>query len=461
MKEKRIYKSSLWLIATTIIDKSVSVLTQPLANRILSVYENGIYGVYQTWQSILSIIITFNLFGGVLEVYLTKYKNDKKTVLSSLCSLMLIISLIFALIFVFFKNTIICLTELKPSYLVLMYFTIMSNAIVQLWAVDKKFDYSYKVYSIVVCGIFISKCFLSICLSYLMNDKVLGRILGLLIPQFLAAIIFLFKIFQNSKITCLKRYWKNALRFNLPLIPHYLSSILLSSFDRIMIQKLSSTIDAGLYTVAYSLSSFCLFAFEALNSAYIPLFYKLIKEKNHEMLKEKTNMLISFSLLFSSVISLLAPEGIYILGGSEYLKVVDIVPILISGIFVSSLYSIYSNVEFMYEKTNYIFPITIIGSALNIVLNYLCIPKFGYKFASYTTLISYSTIALLHYITSKRILGKDIFNSKSIFLKIIIFFIVNLLLVKMYSLYIIRYFIAFVIICVFFVKFYSNEIKHG
>ena len=70
-----ITKASLWFVAVTIIDKAIAVLTQPFINRILSVGEVGIYGVYNSWYSVVSIIATFNLFGGVFEEYL-KYGSE-------------------------------------------------------------------------------------------------------------------------------------------------------------------------------------------------------------------------------------------------------------------------------------------------------------------------------------------------------------------------------------------------
>ena len=50
------------------------------------------------------------------------------------------------------------------------------------------------------------------------------------------------------------KFWKHALMFNLPLIPHYLSQTILNSADRIMISSLVGASEAGIYSLAYSIS---------------------------------------------------------------------------------------------------------------------------------------------------------------------------------------------------------------
>lgn len=73
----------------------------------------------------------------------------------------------------------------------------------------------------------------------------------------------------------------------------------------------------------------------------------------------------------------------------------------------------YVNYAFYEKKTKNIAAITIVAGGLNILLNYLFIPKFGYIAASGTTLISYVVLFLLHYINVKWILKvKRIINIK-------------------------------------------------
>ena len=59
----------------------------------------------------------------------------------------------------------------------------------------------------------------------------------------------------NGKKYIQKKYWKYALAFNIPLIPHYLSNYVLSQSDRVMIGKMVGNDKAALYSVAYTIST--------------------------------------------------------------------------------------------------------------------------------------------------------------------------------------------------------------
>ncbi len=430
-----IFKASLWFVFVTVINNGVSVLTQPFINRILTVEEVGVYGVYHTWQSIFSIIATLNLFCGVLEVLITKNKEDSKHIVASLSILSILVWGIFFGICLIFINPISTLLRLKPIYLIVLAVTIIVDALVQFWCVQKRFFYKYKSYSVLMICLFIIKAITSILLAYWWeNDRILGRIVGLCFPTLFVAVVLFILMIRRLRFKRITQYWWKAVKFNIPLIPHYLSSILLASSDKIMIQRFVGETGVGLYTLAYSFSSLALIVFGALNNAYTPHSLKLIKDENYTELSRTTKPIVLLSVVFSLLLIFLAPEGILILGGKKYLKTLDIVPILIVGIFFSSFYFIFSNVEFLYEKTKLIFPITLLGAGLNILLNWLFIPRFGYKVAAYTTLVSYMIVAVCHYLISFKILKRNIYPMKSICFYVLLLIVGGLGAIFLYKL---------------------------
>ena len=441
-----IFRASVWFVLVTVINNGVSVLTQPLINRILTVEQVGVYGVYHTWQSILSIIATFNLFCGVLEVLITKNRDDSRHIASSLSILSILVWFLFFSVVFIFINPISNFLKLKPIYLVVLAITIISDALVQFWCVQRRFFYNYKAYSILMICLFIVKAIISIVLSYLWeSDRILGRILGIGCPSLLVALVLFVGMLREIDWKRLTQYWGKAIKFNIPLIPHYLSSVLLASSDKIMIQHAVGEFDVGLYALTYSYSSLALIVFGALNNAYTPHSLELIKDKNYAELSRTTKPIVLISVLFSLALIFLAPEGVLILGGGKYLSAIDIVPILVLGIFFSSFYFIFSNVEFLYEKTKWIFPITLLGASLNILLNWIFIVKFGYKAAAYTTLICYILVAILHYLISLKIIKKNIYPMKSICFYIFILIAGAVVAIFLYKMqFWVRYIILFI-----------------
>ena len=441
-----VLKATIWFIAVTVVDKGIAVLTQPVVNRILSIDQVGICGLYNSWYSILAIFETFNLSGGVLEVYLTK-GNNKSQVIASLSSLSFIISLIFFGLIFLFIDPISAFLDLKPIYLFVMALTIISETFVQFWAVPKRFEYAYKSYAILTVAVFFTKCCLSIFLAYFYEkDRVLGRIVGLCVPSLILAVFLVINIISNCDFRKISEYWGKAIKFCLPLIPHYLASVLLASSDRVMIEKMSGINAVGLYTVAYSYANLAIIIFSAINNAYNPYSMRALKDENYSGLSKMTNSMLVISILFSALMIYLAPEGLMILGGKQYIPALRIIPVLVVGIFFSSFYFIFSNVEFVYEKTGFIFPITVGGTLLNVGLNYLLIPKFGYEVAAYTTLLGYVLIAIAHYFVSRTLVGRDIFNIKAISLMLVVLTMLAVLGYYLYNVHpLIRYFIVVVI----------------
>lgn len=455
-----IAKASLWFVAVSIFDKGIAVFTQPIIYRILTVEENGLFGVYSSWNSVISVLASFNLFGGVFEVYLTKESNNKNKITSSLCLLSIIICFTLFFIFVLRPTTFSKILQLKPAYIYLMFISIISETILNFWMVSKRFDYEYIKYSVLVVSLFLVKSVLTILLSfYISSDRVFGRILGLVLPSFIVSIIIAVKIFTQSGFKNITEYWKKGFLFNLPLIPHYLSTILLASSDRIMIQRLSGLADSGLYYAAYSFSSLALIVFNAINNAYNPFSMKAIKEKNYSELSKKSSNLVFLSVLFSLIMMLIAPEGLYLLGGLKYMESLKIIPVLIFGIFLSALYYIFSNVEFVYEKNKAIFPITLTGAIVNIGLNYLLISKYGYSVAAYTTVIGYLIISVCHYFVSYKIVGKDIFGIRKILLYILILVAGMIMIPFIYNFHFIIRYIVIVIIFPFGLAKMKGSIK--
>lgn len=440
-----VFKASIWFVLVTVINNATSFLTQPIVNRILTVEEVGVYGVYLTWNSILSILSTFNLCYGVLEVLITKDKADSDNIVSSLSTVSSIIwTVFFAVVFIFI-NPISALLKLKPIYIVILALTVWGDAMVQFWCVKKRFFYLYRQYSALMVALFVTKSILSVTMAYFFEDRVLGRVLGMCLPPLLCAVVLYISSLKSTGFKSITKYWKRGIKFNIPLIPHYLSSILLASSDKIMIQHLSDETSLGLYSLAYTFSGLALIVFNAVNNAYTPTAYELIRAENYKELSRKTKPIIFIAVAFSILLMLMAPEGVYIIGGEEYLPCLEIVPVLALGIFFSSFYFIFSNIEFVYERTKLVFPITLLGAGLNIVLNYIFIPEFGYGVAAYTTLVSYIIVALCHYLTTLFIVKRNAYPMGTVCLYLGVLVAATLLMPLIYQIhFLLRYLIVLV-----------------
>ena len=138
-------------------------------------------------------------------------------------------------------------------------------------------------------------------------------------------------------------------------------------------------------------------------------------------------------------------DGIYVL------------PSLLVGCAFQFAYTMYVQVEFYEKKMKMVAIGTTIAAIVNIALNYLTIPVFGYVAAGYTTLVGYVVLFFIHYHTIKKLGYKTIFSRKIIFggLGLVILCIPIALL--LYSLPVLRYGILLLMIITFLITIYSKR----
>ena len=151
------------------------------------------------------------------------------------------------------------------------------------------------------------------------------------------------------------------------------------------------------------------------------------------------------------VFMLFGPEIITIFVAPEYKVAKWIFPPVAASVFFTFIYLFYVNVEFYYEKTQYVMFVSVLGAVLNIVLNLIFIKKFGYIAAGYTTVFSYIAFCIFHYFLYRYILKKQ--NMSNIYNNlffILIGFVVLLFMgicLLLYKFNIIRY-IVIAVICI-------------
>ena len=78
------------------------------------------------------------------------------------------------------------------------------------------------------------------------------------------------------------------------------------------------------------------------------------------------------------------------------------------------MYNFPAVVEYYFEKTQFISTGTVLAAVVNLTLNFLFIPKYGYGAAAYTTLFTYILYFLLHYVFAYYVnQRKQIYSTKT------------------------------------------------
>lgn len=398
-------KVSVSYIFCSIVQKCLSFITLPLFTRLLTPNQYGQYTVYQSWLGIMSIFLTLNLAYGSFSTAMVKFEKERDSYIASIEGICLVLSIIFLIIYFPFENWWNKLFQLPTLFVLLMIIEIMCSTAFQLWSGKKKFEFRYKS----VIGITFLLSFSSPLLAYLliqmMQENGYARILGYsLVTIAIGGMIFVLNLIRGKKFYS-SEYWKYALNFNVPLTAYYFSQAIFNQSDRIMISHICGEGEAAMYGVAYNLAMMLTFVLNAINSSYIPWFYRKIKEG-----KAEDNQTVSCELAFIMALMLLcviwfAPEIIEIMAGEKYaLAVPVVVPISMSTLLLFYA-QLFINVEFFYEEKGRLVWASIGAAILNIGLNAILIPRFTFVVAGYTTFASYVVFAICNYFAMKRTLS--------------------------------------------------------
>jgi O-antigen/teichoic acid export membrane protein len=114
---------------------------------------------------------------------------------------------------------------------------------------------------------------------------------------------------------------------------------------------------------------------------------------------------------------------------SKYYEGLVLIPVIVFSYILYYFYTLYANYYVYYKKTGIASLIIIFLAILNIVLNYIFIPKFGYFAAAYTTLFAYFLQFLLLWIlVYKFVKNKDLILKIGIFYTDIFLFVISLIL---------------------------------
>jgi O-antigen/teichoic acid export membrane protein len=189
-----------------------------------------------------------------------------------------------------------------------------------------------------------------------------------------------------------KTYRKELFFFSIPLLGVFVLGLIMTWTDTVMLGYFMHADDVGLYNAGISLSRLLMFAVVILNFVFMPIAGELYAKGWMDELKRTFQVLTKWVFMATFPLFLVLfffPEmTLTFLFGKEYEAASTVLKIL-SLRFMFELLAGSSNLLLIVlGRTRVLIVITVISSALNIILNYTMIPAFGLVGAAFATLLS-------------------------------------------------------------------------
>lgn len=408
--ENKVIKAGIGYTVGNYMLKGLSFLTVPIFSRLLSAADYGIFNSYLAYQCIVFLLMGMALHASLKNA---KYKyGEHFEKYNSCCILVTMLSLgawliLCNLIYPLYAG-LVGFSRLVVNLLLLDSF---GTALIQFFNVYVGLDYRYDSFLKISAFNAVSNLGISVflILTVFREDRATGRILGNAIPVVIIAIVIIWFFWKKEKPVWNREYVKYGITYSLPLVPHGISQVVLSQFDRIMIKGIIGDAESGIYSFAYNIFSIINVTSASLENVWGPWFYEKMEKKDYEGIRRYSSKYAFGMLLFSVMVMLGAPELVKLLGDREYWdSMYSVIPIVVGGYFMF-LCTLPSYVEYYHAKTKFIAAGTGTAALVNVVLNFVCIQKFGWLAAAYTTLVTYFLYFIFHYIMAWRIQRNCIF----------------------------------------------------
>ena len=400
--KQTIVKNTFWLATAEGISKFSKLILIIYFARILGATE---YGKFTFALAFVSLFVVFSDFG--LSHTITREfsgSKEREREFSSILSLRFFLSLGALFLIVLGSFFITDKSEMRSLIWILASFSLIngfSEIIFAFFRARQRMEYEswatiVQAFVVTVVGFFVLFNFPSIKnLSY-----------GYLFSAFvgLAAIIALF----HSKVHSItlsfdKLIWRKFLLMSWPLLLVGVFGTIYNSIDSVMMGYWGQITETGWYNAAYRIALIVIVPVGIIAANFYPVLSKLFKE-SREKLQIIWNYQMELMIMLAVPVVIgghtLAPKIIHFIYGQSFSPSILAFQILIGVTGLIFLSRPFEQILIASNQQKKILLVTFFGAVINIILNFILIPRFSLYGAAVATLITFLVVLfLLFYFT--------------------------------------------------------------
>ena len=449
-KYKALLKDLFYFAISSFIPKAISFFLVRLYTNCLTTSEYGIADLLSTTVTLAVPFFTLDINDSLLRFTIENKENKEPLIISLEIYLkgILFVSLITLLIW--FSGIIKADSLLFVLFLINYSFTALYGiGIAYLRATDR-----VKLLSVVsiltTLVTVLSNILFLVVLSKGLYGYLISGILGFVVADLVMGVCIFKKDLLKVKIKDKNQKRKKMLTYCMPLIASNVAWWVNSSSDRYIVTAISGIEENGIYSVAYKIPTILQMFQSVFSQAWLLSIYR---EYNTEHGKQYISEVFDYyfvgmSIMCALLIILDIPLASYLYAKDFYVAWKFVPFLLISVVFIA-MDGFFGSMLQLLKKTKLIASTTTIGAIVNIVLNFLLIPKYGGLGAAFATMCGYLVMWIM---TIKPVLNDYNFyiNWKKVIIMILLLIAESLCLIISEN--IIGCLIIFVLICVINLK---------
>lgn len=229
----------------------------------------------------------------------------------------------------------------------------------------------------------------------------MGWFWSIAIGNFINFLLFFYPIYFKHHLTPIFNFKiksiKRSLQISVPAIPHYYSTYLLESSDRVVMHVVGINIgNIGLYNIGATFGGYFRSFSDAVGTAAGPMYlqyYRNADKKSYSEARKMTFVVQAFFLLISVGVCIWLKEIFELLVKNEELQAAyPLAIIILMSYNYRPMYLAVTNKLIYQERTKSLWKISFVAGVLNVVLNLIFLPIYGITGAAVITFISFMYI---------------------------------------------------------------------
>ncbi|MGN1167994.1 MAG: lipopolysaccharide biosynthesis protein [Lachnospiraceae bacterium] len=431
-------KAGIFYVVGQLFIRGITFLTTPIYTRLLSTAQYGEIRVYESWLLIMVPIMSLCLWRSVDRAKYDMGENYNAYV-SSVQTLSYFSIFGFFILCMIFRGPVQKFWGMSDVMFFMAFLYVFGYTSILFMQRREKQMMRYKASIFITTVTIVPATILSILLIYwgrthgYFEKLVELRVWGFYVPQVVGGIIVAILLWKQGKKFIQIEYWKYALKYSLPLIPEALSIQIMNQADKIMIQFLVGYEYTGIFALGTTISFIIWIVEDSVWNAFLPWMYEKIERHEEGDIEKPWSVLMHGFGIMSWFLVALAPEIVAVLGSKEYRMAVFLIAPMVTGTLLRFYSYIYTAIQNYYKKTAYVAAGTIVTMVINVILNYVCIIKFGYMAAAYTTAVSYFILLVLQGYLEKKVAGRRVISLRKSAVVSIMYFMLNVVTMILFN----------------------------
>lgn len=395
----RFFKNASWLLFGRVFQMMIQFIIGIITARYLGPSNYGIVSYVASYITFFASVVSFGL-NGVLINELVQNKDDEGDIVGTAILLRFIVGVLSS----FSVVSIIGFIEgFDSKFLIIAVLMAIQLPITSLDTINHWYQSKLlSKYSVIVQTI--AFVFVASYKTYILITKkstewfAFSTTLNVFIMA--VAYYYSYKKRSSNSLQFSKYYLLKLLRQCFPFLLANLMVQIYAQTDKIMIRiLLASTERVGIYTVCTTISHMISILPLALIDSGRPIVMELKAKgsKNYEIrLRQLIAVVVWISFLYSFFVTLLSPQILHLLYGSEYISGSTCLRIIVWYTAFSYLGGIRSIWLICEKKNMFVFWLSMMGAFTNVLFNFILIPRYGIEGAAVATLLAQVMANLLY-----------------------------------------------------------------